>query len=50
MRIGLHFIYPNGPSGGYVKVELDLSKDAMKVDLKEAAGTDASMLALKNIR
>lgn len=50
MRMSLHFIYPNGPSGGYVKVELDLSSYATKANLKEAADTDASMLASKNIR
>ena len=40
-----YFSKPYEPFGGDINVKLDLSKYAIKIDLKSATGTDASKLA-----
>ena len=48
MKISQCFPKPYKPFGGNVKVELDLSSYATKLELKEATGIDNSNFALKS--
>ena len=45
--IGQYFPKPYEPFGGNSNVKVDLSNFAIKADLKNATGIDASKLALK---